>query len=383
MSLTGPLFLGCVVVATVMAFLGLVAFWPSMAGRSLRRILGRAGLLLTVNFLVLLTAATQFNAQFLFFTDWTDLFGAFGAAPTTTVLSRGGAAARAARVAVPRTATQLPKLPQPLPTGGSPSASGTLSYTARGAASGVVARITVLLPPGYTLPANASTRYPVLQAFPGYPGGAESWIKNLNFQAVLEQQVASRRMRAPLVVMAQYDVPAGVDTECVNGSPGNPQVETWLATDVPDWVTENFRVATDRGSWATIGLSAGGWCAAMTTMLHPSQYSASIVLGGYFRPEFGSFYEPYAPGSALAQRYDLVTLAKREKPPVAIWLETSHADKVSYTSSAAFLKAIRAPMAVDAIVLQNAGHRTSVWKGLLPNTLTWLGANIPGFSPLP
>ena len=149
------------------------------------------------------------------------------------------------------------------------------------------------------------------------------------------------------------------------------------------WLAKNFRVGTDRESWATIGLSAGAWCAAMITMLHPAQYSATIVMGGYFRPTFGPFYQPYPPGSELAERYDLIALARREAPPVAIWLETSHADAVSYTSSTAFLKASRAPMAVDATVLRDAGHRLAVWQGLLPDTMRWLGANIPGFSPLP
>ena len=42
MSLTGPLFLSAVVVTTVVAFLAVVALWPSMAGRSPGRV--RAGL---------------------------------------------------------------------------------------------------------------------------------------------------------------------------------------------------------------------------------------------------------------------------------------------------------------------------------------------------
>src|SRR6185436_8715406 len=225
--------------------------------------------------------------------------------------------------------------------------------------------------------------YPVIEAFQGYPGSPMTWPKTMNLGGVISGQVAARRMRAALIVAPQVEMPAGVDTECVNGTPGNPQLETWLARDVPDWVARNLRVATDRASWASIGFSAGGWCAAMVTMLHPAQYSAAIVLGGYFRPEFGAFYQPYPPGSALAKRYDLVALAKRARTPVAIWLETSHADAVSYSSSAAFLKASRAPTAVDAIVLQHAGHRLSLWRGLLPNSLTWLGGNIPGFSPLP
>ena len=382
MSLTGPLFLGAVVVTTVVAFLTVVALWPSMAGRSPGRVLGRVGLLLTVNVLVLLTAATQLNAQFLFFADWADLKGAFAGAPTTTVLSREGAAAEAARVAVPGPSAQAPKLSPALPTGSS-LGSGVISYTVKGPASGVVGTVVVELPPRYTALANASTRYPVIEAFQGYPGSPTTWPKTMDLGGVISRQVAAGGMRAALIVAPQVEMPAGVDTECVNGTPGNPQLETWLARDVPDWVAKNFRVGTDRGSWATIGLSAGAWCAAMITVLHPAQYAAAIVLGGYFRPTFGPFYQPYPPGSALAERYDLIALARRESTPVAIWLETSHADAVSYASSTAFLRASRAPMAVDATVLRDAGHRLAVWQGLLPDTMRWLGGNIPGFSPRP
>ena len=62
-----------------------------------------------------------------------------------------------------------------------------------------------------------------------------------------------------------------------------------------------------------------------------------------------------------------------------MWLETSHADDVSYKSSAAFLKEAKAPMAIHAVVLRNAGHRISVWQALLPESLRWLGHTVPGF----
>jgi len=119
----------------------------------------------------------------------------------------------------------------------------------------------------------------------------------------------------------------------------------------------------------------------MAAILHPAQFGAAIVMGGYFRPQFGPYYVPYLPGDPLAARYDLVALSNRKPPPVAVWLETSHADPVSYQSSVAFLKAAKSPMAVNATVLQNAGHRVSLWRGLLPGALNWLGANIAGFQP--
>jgi enterochelin esterase-like enzyme len=382
MSLTGAVFPSALVVITVTAFFAVVAWWPSVAHRGPGRVLARMGMLLSVNFLVLLSAATLLNAQYLFYADWSDLKGAFTAPPTVTALSEGGEAGRAARTKVRGEAAHLTSGSPTLPKG-TKAKSGVISYKVKGPASGVTGSVVVELPAGYSDPAKAHTRYPVIEAFQGYPGTAETWTERMDIGGAIAARVAAGRMRPAMVVIPQIQIPLGVDTECVNGGRGTPQVETWLAKDVPNWVAKNFRVATDRQSWTSIGLSVGGYCAAMVATLHPAQYASAIVLGGYFRPEFGAFYQPYRPGSALAKRYDLVALAKRDAIPVAIWLETSHSDPVSYASSAAFMKASKAPMAVDATVLQHAGHRLSLWKGLLPQALNWLGANVPGFSPRP
>jgi enterochelin esterase-like enzyme len=382
MSLTGSVFLDAIAVVTVAAFVVLVTLWPSLAGRSPRKVMARAGMLLAVNALVLLTAVTQLNAQFLFFADWTDLRGALGDAPTSTALNRGASASHATSRTVGGTAATAAVVLPPLPTDRM-SPSGVITYTVKGPLSGIVGTVVVQLPSSYTQPGNASVRYPVIEAFQGYPGSASFWISQMNLGGVAAQQAAAKRMRPALIVSPQVEFPVGVDTECVNGSAGNPQVETWLAKDVPNWVTRTFRVQTNRASWAAIGLSAGGWCAAMVAMLHPAQYAAAIVMSGYFRPEFGPFYDPYPPSSRLASSYDLVALSRRSPPPVAIWLETSHVDAVSYGSSAAFLKAAKPPLAVDATVFQNAGHRISLWQGVLPGSLTWLGENVPGFKATP
>jgi hypothetical protein len=115
--------------------------------------------------------------------------------------------------------------------------------------------------------------------------------------------------------------------------------------------------------------------------VHPAQYSA-VVMGGYLRPDFGPQYEPYPTSSPLESRYNLVTLAEHSPPPVALWVETSHADPLSYSSSANLLHVARPPLAIDGTVLQHAGHRIGVWQGLLPGALAWVGRNIPGFRPV-
>lgn len=379
MSLTGGLFLTLVTLCAIGAFVVLVVRWPSLAGRSPGRIVARAGMLVLVNALVLVTAATQLNARYLFYADWTDLQGAMNGTVIKTSVTRGANAAKAAGRSLPGPAATSPGSGPSSPPGATEGRA--ITYTVHGPLSGLDSTVVVQLPAGYLSPANRDVSYPVLETFQGYPGAPDEWVTTMPLEAVMAREVHARRMRPALIVSPQVEIPAGIDTEGVNGRPGYPQLETWLSQDVPNWVARSFRVSTNRSSWATIGLSAGGWCAAMTTMLHPAQYGAAIVLGGYFRPEFGPLYEPYPPKSALAARYDLVALTKRSPPSVSLWLETSHSDPVSYSSSAALLTAVRPPLSVKAVVLRHAGHRIAIWAGFLPEVLTWLGANVPGFGP--
>ena len=379
MSLTGSVFLDGVILVTVVVFLAVVALWPRLTGPTGWHVLGRVGALGVVNVLVLLTAATQLNAAYLFYSGWGDLRGALTGHVVETSLHRGGAEQSAADLAVhghaAAVATHVTALAKPV------GPTGLVAYTVHGELSGLTGTVLVQLPPGYTSPAAAGQRYPVLEAFHGYPSTPSNWIKVFHLDQFVDHAVAQHQLRAPLLVMPQIEIPRGVDTEGVNGQPGQPQVETWLDHDVPAWLGQHFRVEPNRDGWATIGYSAGGFDAAMSTLLHPAQYGVGIVLGGYFRPDFGPFYQPFAENSALGRHYDLPRQVTRRPPPVALWMETSHADVLSYSSSARFLHAVRPPLAVHAVVLRNAGHRDSVWIALLPEALRWLGQAVHGFAP--
>ena len=377
MSLTGSFFLDGIIVLTLAAFVGVVLVWPRLTAQTPWHVGGRVVALVLVNLLVLLTAATQLNAAYLFFAGWGDLQGAITGHLAQTSLHRGGAESTAPNLAVrgvtaPVT-TRVPALTQPV------SSTGLVVCTVHGALSGLTGTVLVQLPAGYTSAASAAQRYPVLEAFHGYPSQPLNWMKVFHIRQAVEARVQAHQLHPTLVVMPQIEIPRGLDTEGVNGGRGQPQLETWLTRDVPDWVGAHFRVIANRNAWATIGYSAGGFVAAMATVLHPAQYGAGIVLGGYFRPDFGPFYEPFTTKSRSGKYYDLRRVAFRRPPPVSLWVETSHADALSYKSSAAFLHAARAPTAVHAVVLQNAGHRDSVWKAMLPEALGWLAANVRGF----
>lgn len=376
MSLTGPVFLDGVIVLTIAAFVAVVVFWPRLTGRGPWRVAGRVGALALVNVLVLLTAATQLNATYLFFSDWSDLSGAMTGHLAQTTVQRGGSA-QVGNVSLPGAA---PVLKHPGPPPEPVSSTGLGTYTVHGVFSGLTGTVLVQLPPGYST-APSTERYPVLEAFHGYPGVPLGWLRVFHVQQVVGQLVGAHELRQPLIVIPQIEFPAGVDTEGVNGPAGDPQVETWLTRDLPVWIGQHFRVIANRNAWATIGYSAGAYDAAMAPILHPAQYGAGIVLGGYFSPEFGAFYKPFSPTSPQGRRYDLSWTAAHHPPPVALWVETSKTDPVSYPSSSQFLKVARKPLAVHAVILNDAGHRVSVFTAELPSALTWLAQNVRGFRP--
>ena len=97
MSMTGSGFLLLVAVLTAVAIAVAVVSWSALAGSGLGKILGRLGVLLLINLLVLLTAAIQVNDQYLFFAGWSDLRGALTGTITKTTITRGGNASTAAQ----------------------------------------------------------------------------------------------------------------------------------------------------------------------------------------------------------------------------------------------------------------------------------------------
>lgn len=329
MSLTGPVFLSLVVLTALAAFAAAVYWWPRLSRPSV---------------------------------------------PTVAARDQPCGGGRRSRGRPSSAPSSQPALPLP------PAGERILRYTVTGPVGGISAPVMVELPAGYTAPENRARRYPVLETFHGVPGDISQWIDGMDLGGQVAATVARHQMSDVVIVSPSIEIPRGRDTECVNGSLKDPAVEAWLTQDVPSWLLQTFRVRPDRAAWSTIGLSAGGWCAAMATMLHPDRYASAIVLGGYFRPEFSRTYLPFPPRSTQSQRYDLITLAHDHPPSVALWVETSHSDPISYPSASLLLKQAKPPLSVTSVVLAHAGHRMSLWQGLLPQALAWLGANVPGFA---
>lgn len=332
----------------------------------------RAVSVLLLNLLVVALVGALVNDSYLFYITWSDLLGRDAGPPHVLVVGdqRGGT-----NVQLPSALASItPGPPAPLPSPGS----RLQSYTVTGTASHLTATVDVWLPQGYD-PASTHT-YPVIISMAGYPGSAGSNLRAFSIRTEYDRLVRQQHLIAPpIIVMPQVNVPNDLDTECVDVPGTGPLTETWLASDLPQWVTTHFRVRTDRASWALQGYSYGGWCAALLSMRHPAVFGAAMVLMGYFRPEFNRGAMLLT--SAQAQAYNLTTMATHHPPPVSMWVMASKADPYAYPATARFLKAVRSPMAVTASILPAGGHNVSTIEPVLPDMLRWLAATAKGFRP--
>lgn len=355
-------------------------------------LLRRAGYQLAVIVTVLLAVGVTLNDQYGWYANWGDLGTAFIATDPGHVVAAGAVAAQAAAApsgggsGVDHEDVPLADLPSPSALGlglrPGPADGQIREYNVPGPVSRLASSITVWFPPQYTDPAMAHHRFPVLEAFHGAPGTPRQLWFNMSLGKLVAQQTAAGNL-APSVIVMPFYTPGQLDTECVDGGAGQPQVEQWITRDVTGWVEHHLRVGNSRTSWATFGLSAGAWCASMLAMLHPDLYSAAISLGGYYQPSFERPYIPFKTDSPQWEHYDLLKLAHDHPPRIALWVQTSKADPVSYGTTSRLLTIAKPPMSITADVLANAGHRLGVWTPLIPQTMQWLGKTAPGFHPAP
>ena len=220
MSLTGTTFLGLVLAATVTAFAVVVWRWGAVAGpdpRSVaRRVARRAGL----NLMVLLCAAVALNHVYLFYADWTDLLGATGLGAASRTLAAGGAPSGALGglgQPVGNNQYRLPLLPRGIGPG-----HRVLYYDVTGRASGITGEVMVILPRTYRRSIELATRYPVIEAFHGYPGNVEQMVHPFTLQQDEDAAAARGRFADPLIVAPELEFPLDADTECANGPAGYP-----------------------------------------------------------------------------------------------------------------------------------------------------------------
>ena len=119
--------------------------------------------------------------------------------------------------------------------------------TISGGRSGLSEHAFVYLPPQYYQPAWAHRTFPAVEVLTGYPGNDLSLVNRMYYPQVLQQLVAAHRARPMVLVMLRPTVVPPRDTECTD-VPAGPQVETFLAQDVPVAIRDSCGSAPSGGA---------------------------------------------------------------------------------------------------------------------------------------
>ena len=325
--------------------------------------------------LIALSAGLVLNRQNAWYTSWGDLFGTATGSANVVVVGEHKASSvfQHDHRIVTTDFRALPPLPSP--------GSRVQKYMIPTSVGHNTWEVQVILPQDYEAPGNLARAYPVLMAAHGAPGSPSSYLDRgrMPISKLTDPSVAQHRV-APFITVIPALLPGGMDNECVFGPGGADQLETWLSVDVPKFIKAHLRVIQERTGWAWLGYSAGGWCAAMETILHPGTFAAAAVLSGYFTPWWGA-PPPFTANSPQDQRLNLGAEVQRTRPRIALWVQSSKPDTESYPSTKLFLSHVRPPTLVQAVIDSTGGHRFPSWTQHVPQIMIWLGQNVPGFAP--
>jgi S-formylglutathione hydrolase FrmB len=133
----------------------------------------------------------------------------------------------------------------------------------------------VILPAGYD--DSTRRRYPVVYFLHGLPGSSASYQGN---DWLLDAIAAAG---PAILVLPQGARDSDTDPEYLDWGRGRNWA-TYIDTELPRYIDAHFRTIANRRGRAIIGLSAGGYGAAVLGLNHLDRYSVVESWSGYFHP---------------------------------------------------------------------------------------------------
>ena len=154
----------------------------------------------------------------------------------------------------------------------------------------------IALPPGYAQ--SHRRRYPVIYFLHGLPAdsaayrGTAAWL----------QRALVAAGRQAIVVAPQGARDGDSDPEYQDWGAGR-NWETAIARELPRYVDMHFRTIANRSGRALVGLSAGGYGAAIVALHHLGTFSVIESWSGYFHPTDPSGWNALDLGSSTANAH--------------------------------------------------------------------------------
>jgi hypothetical protein len=253
------------------------------------------------------------------------------------------------------------------------------SVTINGPRSSLSSPALVYFPPQYFQPRYARARFPVTEVLAGYPGTDLEMVYRIAFPDLQLGELTAGRVGPMVMVMLSPTVVKPRDTECTD-VPDGPQVETFLAQDLPVAIASTYRVRPS--GWGVVGISTGGYCATKIAFDHSDVFVAAASLSGYYHTLKDNTTGDLWGGSSVLRKLNDPEwrLAHQPAPPVSLLVTISKEERgpEGYVDTQRFLSLVRDPLSVSAIILPHGAHNFASIGVVVPRALDWLSAHLGG-----
>jgi len=221
----------------------------------------------------------------------------------------------------------------------------------------------------------------VAELISGYPGGPLDWINVMGVIQAYQTLLRDGAAQPAVLVMPDPNGGRQISLQCLNVVHG-PQDATYLAQDVPDYLSRVLRLVPPGRTWAIAGYSEGGYCAANLALLYPGRYGFAGLLSGYFQPLDDRLGHP----SRLVDPFRRSLRLRRLNTPLRqvaalpfsvmipqFWLGAGSSDRADVTAARNFQRLLlpRQPD-VTLDLVPGGAHSMPTWRALVPPLLSWL-----------
>ncbi len=224
----------------------------------------------------------------------------------------------------------------------------------------------VYLPPGY---AGGSRRYPVIYFLHGLPASTSAH-RDI---AYLGRALEAGQLPA-IVVGVQGARDRDPDPEYLDWGPGR-NWETAVSTELPRAMDSRYRTIASRAGRAVIGVSAGGYGAAVIGLHHLDAFSVIESWSGYFHPTDPSGAHPLPRGSnledAFASAHTFVPQLRAEfvDDPTFLGFYVGDRDATFLEENERLARELSRAKVPFTFEVYRGGHSRSLWEAQAP---VWL-----------
>ena len=219
----------------------------------------------------------------------------------------------------------------------------------------------VVLPPDY---ATSGLRYPVVYFLHGLPAPPTAYRSNGWVERALEAA-------GPAILVEPQGARAGdSDSEYLDRGAGR-NWETFLTGELPRYIDAHFRTIRDRRARALVGLSAGGYGAAVLGLRHLGTFSVIESWSVYFHPTdpTGTKALDLGPSTSAHNLIEALRADERQRPTFFAFY-VGRGDAHFRAENVLFDRELTRAAVPHVFELYRGGHDTAVWEA---HASGWLG----------